>query len=157
MRDARNRRSRSYCIFRYLLLYTFHSPDSRRSRGLEVSSSQSFQWTFLCLSEGLSGVPRGSWSTPVSERDCKGTPFFFTCKLFRNFFQTFFTTFSATSINALTATHLRIDDLFGIFSGSRDDRDYDHKETPGMKMNDCKPDRMGFAKTWQKRPIAIFL
>ena len=115
MRDARNRRSRSYCIFRYLLLYTFQAPrlasfvwDS------EVSSYQSFQWTSQCLPEGLSGVPRGSWSTPVSERDCKGTPFFFTCKLFRNFFQTFFTLFPAANANTLTYTALRAD-VFSTF------------------------------------------
>ena len=34
--------------------------------------------------------PCGSCRTPVSERDCKGTPFFFTCKFFRKFFQSFF-------------------------------------------------------------------
>ena len=37
--------------------------------------------------------PCGSCRTPVSERDCKGTPFFFTCKFFRNFFLTFLQTF----------------------------------------------------------------
>ena len=37
--------------------------------------------------------------------------------------------------------------FFGIFSGNRDDRDDDHKETPDMKMNNCEPDLMGLTKT----------
>ena len=43
--------------------------------------------------------PCGSCRTPVSERDCKGTPFFFTCKFFRNFFLTFLQTFFAINAN----------------------------------------------------------
>ena len=55
--------------------------------GLLLSLFNELKKSFLFTG---SDPPEGSCRTPVSERDCKGTPFFLTTKLFSKNFSTFF-------------------------------------------------------------------
>ena len=114
-----------------MLLYTLQALRLASFLSLEGFFLSVFSMNFSVPFSGDFRLPCGSCRAPVSERDCKGTPFFFTCKFFRNFFHFFLKVFLDPQSNTLSFSDIAKTRFSGFFQ---------HPEAKNSRLTEKPPE-----------------